>query len=90
VLGNLVKPCHPRSVGLSKFMKQVRKIAVGERYRFMKKGEGESPVEFRMFSRFVVVDMKIMAELGPCIRTVNLFEDVHISWKSGIRNSRES
>jgi hypothetical protein len=39
----------------------------------MKKGEGESPVEFRIFRRFVVVDMKIMAKLGPCIRTVNLF-----------------
>jgi hypothetical protein len=43
-----------------------------------------------MFNIFVVVDMKIMAELGPCIRTVNLFQDVHISRKSGIRNSRES
>jgi hypothetical protein len=30
LLGNLVKPCHPRSVGLSKFMKQVHEMAVGE------------------------------------------------------------
>jgi hypothetical protein len=49
VLGNLVKSCHPRNVGLSKFIKQVREAALRERYRFMKKGEGESPVEFRMF-----------------------------------------
>jgi hypothetical protein len=38
VLGNLVKPCHPRNVELSKFIKQVREAAVRERYRFMKKG----------------------------------------------------
>jgi hypothetical protein len=56
----------------------------------MKKGDRESPVEFQIFRKFVVVDMKIMAELGPCIRTINLFQDVRISRKSGIWNSRES
>jgi hypothetical protein len=60
------------------------------RYRFMKKGDRKSPVEFQIFRKFVVVDMKIMAELGPCIRTINLFQDVRISRKSGIWNSRES
>jgi hypothetical protein len=49
VLGNLEEPCHPRNVGLSKFMKQVRETPIGERYRSMKKFEGESPVEFPMF-----------------------------------------
>jgi hypothetical protein len=57
-------------------MELVRETAVGKMFRFMKKGEGESPTEFRMFRRFVVTNMKIMAELGPCIRTVNLFQDV--------------
>jgi hypothetical protein len=37
-------------------------MAVGERYRVMKKDEEESSVEFRMFRRFVVVNMKIIAE----------------------------
>jgi hypothetical protein len=71
-------------------MKQVRETAVGKRFRFMRNGEGESPIEFRMFRRFVVMNMKIMANLGLCIRTVNLFQDVRISRESGIRNSRES
>jgi hypothetical protein len=43
-------------------MKQVRETAIGERYRFMKKGEREGSVEFQMFRRFVVVNMEIMAE----------------------------
>jgi hypothetical protein len=43
-----------------------------------------------MFHRFIVTNMKIMAELGPCIRTVNLFQDVQFSRKSGIRKSRKS
>jgi hypothetical protein len=62
LFGNLVKSCHPRNVGLLKFTKQLRETAVGERYKFMKKDEEESSVEFRMFRRFVVVNMKIMAE----------------------------
>jgi hypothetical protein len=41
VLGNSVKPCHPRNVGLSKFMKQVRKAAIGKRFTFVKKGWSE-------------------------------------------------
>jgi hypothetical protein len=28
LLGNLVKPCHPRNVGLPKFMRQVREAAL--------------------------------------------------------------
>jgi hypothetical protein len=31
VLGNLVKPCHPRNVGLSKFMKQALETVVAKR-----------------------------------------------------------
>jgi hypothetical protein len=37
VLGNSVKPCHPRNVGLSKFMKQVREATIGKRFTFVKK-----------------------------------------------------
>jgi hypothetical protein len=58
VLGNLVKPCHPRNVGLLKFTKQVRETTVGERYRLMKKEEEGSSVEFQMFRRFVVLNIK--------------------------------
>jgi hypothetical protein len=41
VLGNSVKHCHPRNVGLPIFMKQVRKTAIGKRFIFMKKGWNE-------------------------------------------------
>jgi hypothetical protein len=41
VLGNSVKPCHPRNVGLLIFMKQVRETAIGKRFIFMKKGWNE-------------------------------------------------
>jgi hypothetical protein len=53
LLGNSVKPYHPQNVGLSKFMKQVRETAIGKRARFMKRGEMNSPNEFRMFHKFL-------------------------------------
>jgi hypothetical protein len=53
VLGNSVKPCHPRNVGLSKFMKQVRETVIGKRCRFMRKGEMKSPSEFQMSHKFL-------------------------------------
>jgi hypothetical protein len=53
LLGNSVKPCHPRNVGLSKFMKQIHETSIGKRFRFMKKDEMKSPNEFRMFHKFL-------------------------------------
>jgi hypothetical protein len=50
VLGNLVKPCHPRNVGLLKFARQVHETAVEERYKFMKKDEEKSSVKFGCFA----------------------------------------
>jgi hypothetical protein len=41
VLGNSVKHCHPRNVGLPIFMKQVCETAIGKRFIFMKKGWNE-------------------------------------------------
>jgi hypothetical protein len=43
-----------------------------------------------MFHGFIVINMKIMAELSPSIQIVNLFQDVRISQKFQIRKSRES
>jgi hypothetical protein len=72
-------------------MKWVCETAMGKRLRFMKKGEVKSPNKFQMFHGFIVINMKIMAELGPSIRTVNLFQDVRITevWNqeiAGVRN----
>jgi hypothetical protein len=41
LLRNSVKPCHPRNVGLPRFMKQVREAAVGGGFIFMGKGRSE-------------------------------------------------
>jgi hypothetical protein len=41
VLGNSVRHCHPRNVGLPIFMKQVRETAIGKKFIFIKKGWNE-------------------------------------------------
>jgi hypothetical protein len=37
VLGNSIKLCHPRNVGVSKFMRHIRETGTGKRFSFMKK-----------------------------------------------------
>jgi hypothetical protein len=46
-------------------------------------------MSFGCFTSFWT-NMKIMAELGPCIRTFNLFQDERFPRKSRIRRSRKS
>jgi hypothetical protein len=47
VLGNSVKPSHPRNVGLPKFMKQVREAAIGKKVYIC-----ERRVEWRVLTSF--------------------------------------
>jgi hypothetical protein len=92
MLGNSLKPCHPRNVGLPKFMKQVRESS------FMKKGciseEGTRwrvQMSFRCFASSWT-GMELTAEQGSCIRTFDLFQDVRSceNLKPGNHGSMES
>jgi hypothetical protein len=98
MLGNSVKACHPRNVGLPKFMKQVRKTALWKRFAFVKKRTKRRVLtSFRCFASSWT-GMELMAKQGPCILTFDVFQDMQFLWKPetrklrkyGIRKSRES
>jgi hypothetical protein len=89
VLGNSVKPCHPRKVGLPKFMKQVREAALWRKVSVCEKGANwRVYVSFWCFASSWT-DTKLIAEQGPCIRTFDLFQDMRFLRESGTRRSRK-
>jgi hypothetical protein len=51
VLGNSINPCHPRNVGVSKFMKHIRETIIGKGSDSWEKGEMKNLNKLRMFPK---------------------------------------